>query len=134
MFCRLSLVSCLVVPVALSIAPTAQAQARQRATLETITPLRTPAFRTAAQRHAAAMMALPATHSAGLWIVQDAHGRLIDSGILDPFPTKITSDNYGQVVPGAAGKVATEFGFSRTLGTAQRPSFRAVYVTVAAGS
>jgi hypothetical protein len=59
-----------------------------------------PAFREAVRLHAATVAALRSPESAGLWVVQDAEGALISSGVLAQFPTEISSEDYGNVVPG----------------------------------
>ncbi len=99
--------------------------------LRLLEPQRTRAFTEAAALHAAALTRLPPSASAGLWIVQDAQGRLVSSGILTPFPKSIGSETYGTVVPGASGRAAIAYGFARTLQSPTRPAFRVAYVTLA---
>ena len=94
---------------------------------------RTAAVMEAVRRHAAGISRLPRPQDAGLWLVQDSSGHYISSGVLDSFPTSISSTNYRTVVPGAsaAGQEATAFGFARTPVVDGAGPFRLVYVTVA---
>ena len=114
----------------MALAPSLMAQAAKPVPLSYLSPQRSPAFSAAARRHAQEMTQLGPSASAGLWIMQDARGHLVASGVLSPFPTTISSDNYGRVVPGAAGRAAAAFGFARTLGTQTRPAYRVAYVTL----
>jgi len=91
----------------------------------------TPAFRQVVQLYAADIAKLPQPAAAGIWLVQDGAGRLISSGMLATFPASISSDDYGQVVPGAAGLRAQAFGFARTPVVNGAGPFRVVFVTVA---
>jgi hypothetical protein len=102
--------------------------------VSSLEPLRTPAFSAAAKLHAHALEELAPSTPAGLWIVQDARGQLIASGVANPFPHSISSENYDTVVPAVRGKRAKAFGFARTLGTSTRPAFRVIYVTLACDS
>ncbi len=94
----------------------------------------TPAFAKAASLHATEMASLPSSASAGLWVVEDSQGNLVASGVLRAFPTTISSEDYGTVVPGAAGLVAREFGFARTTATWSHPALRVAYVTLGSSS
>jgi len=106
--------------------------ARSQATLSTLRETDTPAFREVVQRHAADIAKLPRPADAGIWLVQDTTGHLISSGILTSFPAGISSEDYGQVVPGAAGLQAVAFGFARTPVVSGAGPFRVAYVTVPA--
>jgi hypothetical protein len=117
--------------VGAALAPSLMAQTTKPVPISYLSPQRTPAFSAAARRHAHDMTQFGPSTSAGLWIVQDARGRLVASAVLTPFPTSISSENYGRVVPGAAGRAAARFGFARTLATATRPAYRVAFVTLA---
>jgi hypothetical protein len=92
----------------------------------------TAAFIEVVQLYAADIAKLPQPAEAGIWLVQDAAGHRISSGVLKTFPAKISSENYGQIVPGAAGQRAIEFGFARTPVVGAAGPFRVAYVTVEA--
>jgi len=102
-----------------------------QASLSVLKERDTPAFREVVQRHAADIAKLPHPAEAGICLVQDTAGRLLSSGILTSFPAGISSEDYGQVVPGAAGLKAVEFGFARTPVVGGAGPFRVVYVTAA---
>ena len=91
----------------------------------------TEAFVAVVRLHAAELAKLPQPGQAGIWLVQDSTGHLISSGVLRTFPAGISSGDYGQIVPGAAGKGAIEFGFARTPVVDGAGPFRVAYVTVA---
>ena len=93
-----------------------------------------PAFAEAARLQAPRIAALAAPNEAGIWLVQDANGHLLSSGVLTEFPATISSSDYATVVPGAAGLHADEFGFARTSQAAGFGPFRVAYVVVAASS
>lgn len=92
----------------------------------------TAAFLAVVQLHAGDIAKLPRPADAGIWLVQDTAGHRISSGVLTTFPARISSQNYGQIVPGAAGQTAIEFGFARTPVVGGAGPFRVVFVTVAA--
>lgn len=79
--------------------------------------LATPAVVQATEQHAAA---LARTSDAGLWVAQDADGKLIASGVLDPMPTAFGSDDLYTVFPRQAGQRVEKFGFARTAPVARR--------------
>jgi hypothetical protein len=103
-----------------------------QASLSNLPEGQTEAFRTVVPLHAADIAKLPRPADAGIWLVQDGAGHRISSAVLATFPAGIGSDNYGDVVPGAAGLHAIAFGFARTPVVAGLGPFRVVYVTVAA--
>ena len=84
------------------------------------------------QLHAGDIAELPQPAEAGIWLVEDSTGHRISSGVLPSFPAGITSEDYGQVVPGAAGLSAIELGFARTPVVGGAGPFRVVFVTVSA--
>ena len=102
--------------------------------VSSLAPQRTAAFSAAAKLHAQTLAQLSSSSPAGLWIVQDARGHLVASGVANPFPRELSSENYEALIPGVRGKRAKEFGFARTLGTSTRPAFRVIYVTLASES
>ncbi|MDZ4862642.1 MAG: hypothetical protein SGJ01_04275 [Gemmatimonadota bacterium] len=114
--------------VAIVAAPT-QAQQPKAVALAALPPCLTPACDKVISIHQAALTALPLPEQAGIWIVQDADGRLLSSGVLNPFPTEISSQTYGKIVPGAAGLVAVGFGLAKTRAMNGHGPFRVVYVT-----
>jgi hypothetical protein len=91
----------------------------------------TAAFREVVQLHAAELAQLASPAEAGIWLVQDTAGHRISSGVLAKFPASIASENYGQVVPGAAGLEAVGFGLARTPVVGGAGPFRVAYVTIA---
>src|SRR5512143_789765 len=95
-------------------------------TLATYPQRNSTAFVEAARLQAPAIAALATPGEAGIWLVQDANGHLLSSGVLAKFPTTISSSDYDKVVPGAAGLHAEEFGFARTDKVAGYGPFRVV--------
>jgi len=63
-----------------------------------------PAFAAAASLHASEVAQLPTSPAGGLWVVEDSLGNLVASGVLTTFPASISSENFGAIVPGAAGR------------------------------
>ena len=117
---------------ALLICASAAPPLHAQASLADLKERNTDAFVTVVRLHAAEIAKLPQPGQAGIWLVQDSTGRLVSSGVLKTFPLSISSESYGQVVPGAAGKRAIEFGFARTPVVGGAGPFRVAYVTVAA--
>jgi hypothetical protein len=106
--------------------------ARSQASLSVLREGQTEAFRAVVPLYAADIAKLPRPAYAGIWLVQDAAGHRISSGILTAFPAEIGNADYGDVVPGAAGLRAIDFGFMRTPVVDGFGPFRVAYVTVAA--
>ncbi len=105
--------------------------AQSQAPVSALTEGRTEAFQVVVRLHAAQLATLPHPEKAGIWLVQDAGGHRISSGVAEVFPASISSYDFGYVVPAAAGHTALEFGFARTPVVDNQGPFRVVYVTVA---
>lgn len=86
--------------------------------------LETPAVGQATQQHASA---LARAADAGLWVAQDADGKLIASGVLDPMPTNFGSEDLYTVFPRQAGQRVERFGFARSAPVARRGSVPILY-------
>ena len=125
---RRALAFLLVIAAASFAARAAAAQAAPKQKFSNWSTIATPAFLEAAETHAAALR--DSTAEAGIWLVQDSHGRLVLSGIAKPFPTMISSEDINSVIPGARGYTPKEFGFALTPTAPGRPVFRVVYATV----
>lgn len=103
-----------------------------QASVTALSEQHTAAFLAVVQLHAGDIARLPQPADAGIWLVQDKAGHRISSGVMATFPARITSEDYGQIVPGAAGLEAIAFGFARTPIVGGAGPFRVVFVTVAA--
>jgi len=115
---------------ALAMVPLLRAQ--ERPSLATLPEGNTAAFAAVIPLHHDALMRLAHPADAGIWLVQDSTGHLISSGVLPTFPTtEMTVSNYAQIVPGAAGLTALEFGYARTSTMNGCGPFRVAFVTVA---
>ncbi|MBX3134566.1 MAG: hypothetical protein KF689_14380 [Gemmatimonadaceae bacterium] len=90
----------------------------------------TGAFAEAAQKHAEELARVASAPEAGLWLVQDASGRLVASGVNAELPSEISSEAIDHTIPGAKGADVLEFGFARTAARNARTSVRVAYATV----
>ena len=86
--------------------------------------LATAAVAEATAQHASA---LARASDAGLWIAQDAKGKLIASGVLDPMPNAFDSDDLYTVFPRRAGERIEKFGFARSKPIPTRGSVPMLY-------
>ena len=103
-----------------------------QASVSALSERHTAAFQAVVQLHARDISRLERPADAGIWLVQDKAGHRISSGVMATFPARISSEDYAQIVPGAAGLEAIEFGFARTPTVGGAGPFRVVFVTVAA--
>jgi hypothetical protein len=89
----------------------------------------TPAVAQATEQHASV---LARAVDAGLWVAQDADGKLIASGVLDPMPTSFASDELYAVFPRQTGQRVQKFGFARTVLRARRGGVPIIFAEYAA--
>ncbi len=117
--------------ISASVAAPLSAQAAPLAPVSAYRERNTAAFRAVIRLHAAEIAKLPQPSEAGIWLLQDATGNLISSGVLRTFPTSISNEDYGKIVRPGAGRRVIEFGLARTPEVGDAGPFRVAFVTVA---
>ena len=73
------------------------------------------ALRAAISLHATELRAFDSTASAGVWVIADSSGVINESGVLKPFPRRVSSDDIQSTVPALRGRLVRAFFMSRPV-------------------
>jgi len=87
-------------------------------------------LRAAITLHDVELRAIDSTVAAGVWGIADSSGVIKESGVLSPFPKRVSSDDIQSTVPALRGRPVRAFFMSRPVVWAQARFAQVLWVTL----